>query len=247
MALPLEKAPPQPRLSDQTILIYGEPKTGKSTFVSGFPDVLFFLFHDTLKGLKAYKNRIWEWEEFVKDIDTLEADYALPPNDRRFPYRAIAVDTLDYAYQLCVEYMGNLKGFEYQSDLSDGKGWTLVKLEYLKQLKRLINLPPTTIFICHSRYKKIETAKGKRHKIVPNLIGSIRDEFNGLVNAIFYVEVEDTVDGPKHQLRTKSTSLYDAGAHAGSELEDPCPLNFDEFLLEWNSAIVHFEDESEGK
>jgi GTPase SAR1 family protein len=78
-------------LSGYTVLFYGQPKTGKTTISSRFPDALLLAFekgYAALPGVKAAP--INRWSEFKQVLKQLKSDEA------HALYKTIVVDTASY-------------------------------------------------------------------------------------------------------------------------------------------------------
>ena len=63
--LPTKKTPPKVALSDQTIVIYGRPKIGKSSFCANAPGALFLATEAGLNWLEVFQAPIKTWREFL--------------------------------------------------------------------------------------------------------------------------------------------------------------------------------------
>ena len=72
MLLPKEKTPPKASLNDFTILLYGEPKVGKTTFCNAGGQTLFLATEDGQGGLESYRVPVDSWETFLQVLDGLK-------------------------------------------------------------------------------------------------------------------------------------------------------------------------------
>ncbi len=129
MILPKEKSKPKKRLEDYSILLYGQPKIGKSTFCSQFDEPLFLATEAGLNALEVYQVAIPTWEKF------LEACAAIAKGDHQF--KTIVIDTVDNLWKSCSEYVRKRHNIHHESDLEWGKGWELVKDEFSRALTKL--------------------------------------------------------------------------------------------------------------
>ena len=86
VALPSERSMPTANLSQQTILIYGPPKIGKSSFASRFPEALFFECEPGLNQLPVFKVPTYTWEDF------LAAGKLVASGNHRF--KSVVLDTV---------------------------------------------------------------------------------------------------------------------------------------------------------
>ena len=223
--LPTEKSTPSKKLSDYTMLIYGEPKVGKTTFASEFPNALFLLTTPAPEALPIYKIPILSWRDFI------DALLELRKGDHDFD--TVVVDTTDVLFDYCREHVTKKLGIDHPSDLDFGKGWEALRNEFQKNLARLCSLPTGTLFISHSDLKEIETHVGTRSKYVPTLTGQARKVVNKLTSFILYFRIAHTEDeGEVREVRTRPGTLWEAGIRTekNAQLPDPLPMNYDLFV-----------------
>ena len=108
MALPsifdLEPSKISRDLKGKFILIYGQPKTGKSTFGSQLPRALFMNFEQGTNALAGIRSMpIMKWTDAKKVLSELRQPKA------REMYDSIVVDTASIAWQLCEKYIVSVK------------------------------------------------------------------------------------------------------------------------------------------
>ena len=83
-----------------TVFLYGDPKSGKTTTASKFPDSLLLGFekgYNAIPGIMA--KPINTWAEFKKTLKELK-DPAVQAK-----FSTIIIDTADIAYDLCEKYI----------------------------------------------------------------------------------------------------------------------------------------------
>ena len=176
--LPTEASKPVTELGKQSILLYANPKLGKSTFASKAPGALFFECEPGLNHLEVFKVPTYSWEAF------LEACKLVAKGDHNF--KTIVIDTVDNAFKMCSDYVCAKHGIEYEGDMGHGKGWALVKNEWHRVLTRLASLPYGLILISHAIDKTIETRTGEYTKTTPSLPDRARNVVLGLVDIILF-------------------------------------------------------------
>ena len=108
-------------LRGYSVLVYGEPKSGKTTIATKFPKSLLLAFekgYSAIPGVMA--KDINTWGEFRKVLS------ALKEQEVKETYYNIIIDTADIAYALCEKYICNMESNEknnYESigDIPFGK------------------------------------------------------------------------------------------------------------------------------
>ena len=112
-------------LSGYSVLLYGTPKSGKTTIASKFPKALVFAFekgYSAIPGIMAMPINKWsEFRGFLNDLDEPETKAA---------YKTIVIDTADIAYDYCTEYILNREGAETMKDIPYGGGYQMVMKEF---------------------------------------------------------------------------------------------------------------------
>ncbi|MCG3180463.1 MAG: hypothetical protein BIFFINMI_02824 [Phycisphaerae bacterium] len=232
IALPKEKTKPSLDLSSKTILTYGPPKIGKSTFASRFPNAIFFECEPGLNELEVFKVPTYNWDDFLAACTLVSAG--------DHPFKTIVVDTVDNAFKFCSDHINKKHGVEYEGDLDHGKGWAFVKNEWHRVLTRLASLPYGLILISHAVDKQIKTRTEEYSKSQPSLPDRARGVVLGLVDMILFCDTvsRKTKDGQlvvERVIRTKPSPAYEAGDRTG-RLPDVLPLDFDAFLKAFNSG-----------
>ncbi len=227
MAMTLPTAPSSPviDLSQKSILLYGQPKLGKSTLASQFPDAIFFECEPGLSELTVYKVPTYTWEAF------LEACALVAKGGHSF--KTIVVDTVDNAFKYCTDHVNAQNSVKYEGDLPHGKGWAFVKGEWHRVLTRLASLPYGLVLISHAADKRIETRTGETVKTQPSLPDRARSVVLGIVDMILYCDTRATrtADGGQvveRVIRTKPHPMYEAGDRTG-RLPEVLPLSFEAF------------------
>jgi len=231
IVLPTETSKPVTDLGKQTILLYGSPKLGKSSFASKAPGSLFFECEPGLNHLEVFKIPTYKWEDF------LEACKLVAKGDHNF--KTIVIDTVDNAFKMCSDYVCAKHGIEYEGDMGHGKGWTLVKNEWHRVLTRLASLPYGLILISHAVDKTIETRTGEYTKTQPSLPDRARNVVLGLVDIILYGDSIAKKDAAgnvtiERVVRTKPHPTYEAGDRTG-RLPELLPLDYEQFVKSFNS------------
>lgn len=214
--LPTEKTLPLLRLQDYLILLYGVPKIGKSTFASRMEDPLFLAFESGLNALEVYQVPITSW------MDAMAAGAELAKSDK---FKTIVWDTVDQAYQMCLDHVCAAQGIRHPSDLEYGKGWHLVTQEFSRLIVKMSKLGRGMVLISHSQDIEITTPTKKLTKAVPTLSGKARETVLALSDIILYAEMMDTDQGSKRILHAAPSEAWEAGDRTG-RLPAELPLSF---------------------
>jgi hypothetical protein len=225
MLLPTEKKQPKQRLEDYSILLYGQPKIGKSTFCSQMDMPLFLATEPGLEALSVYEVKVPDWNTFLqvcKEIATGE-----------HPYKTIVIDTVDNLWKTCSEFVRSRHNIQHESDLGFGKGWQLVKDEFFRALRKLSLLPYGLVMISHFELVEVKTNNNVITKAIPTIPKSGREIVLGMVDMIFYAESIQTDKGSIRVLRTQPNESWEAGDRTeyafSRKLPETLPLKFSLF------------------
>ena len=227
--LPKEKSKPKPRLSDYTILIYGAPKVGKTTFVSRFNKVIFAATEEGYGALSVFAVSIDTWEKFLEFCKELaEADH---------DFENVCIDTVDNLLQLCATHILGKHQVEHESDLDYGKGYALVLNEFIRAMTKLSHLPYGLILVSHQESEAIQTRTEKYNKAVASLRGKARKAILGMCDFILFFSIKAMADNTLERIiQTKPSKFHDAGDRTGF-LPEEIPLNHTLFMREFETAL----------
>jgi len=220
LQLPTKKSEPLQDMSQYSILVYGPPKIGKTSFLASFPDILFFFFEVGGKALSVHRfpqdqECVETWEQFVRGVDLLEK------TDR---FSCVAIDTGAAAYQLCSDWVCKSLGINNPGNDKYGKrdrsgiGWIALREEFAKQVRRIQHTGRGCHFVAHSKQETIETRGGPEfHKILPRFTGQCEQIVVPVVDHIFYIDTYRLKSGGVGRvLMTKGDDLVTAGHKTGS-------------------------------
>ncbi len=231
--LPKEKTKRRISLAEQTVLLYGMPKSGKSSWCAQILDAIFLATEPGLNHLDVYQVPITDWETFL----AAAAEVAKGGHN----FKAVVIDTVDNCYKFCFDHVCAKHGIKHPSDLPYGKGFSLVNSEFQRVMTKLAALPCGLFFISHAVEREIETRTGKYHKTLPTLPDGARKILLGMIDIALFVDIETTTDkeGDPHTrriMRTKPDKHYEAGDRTG-RLPDPIPLDFNAFKVAFEKAV----------
>ena len=198
-------------LKGKFLLIYGQPKTGKSTFGSQLPRALFMNFEQGTNALAGIKSQpILRWTDAKKVLTQLRKPQAKEIFD------TIVVDTASIAWQLCEKYICQRENVESIRDVPWGQGWNMLKQEFSEFWREITLLGFGILFIAHSKDKPTEMRNEDGEAITavcPDLPNQCYTIINSIVDIIGYLQVQMNPDGTSERfLYTRSTPTIFAGS-----------------------------------
>lgn len=198
-------------LKGKFLLIYGQPKTGKSTFGSQLPRALFMNFEQGTNALAGIKSQpILRWTDAKKVLTQLRKPQAKEIFD------TIVVDTASIAWQLCEKYICQRENADSIRDVPWGQGWNMLKQEFSEFWREITLLGFGILFIAHSKDKPTEMRDEDGNAITavcPDLPNQCYTIINSIVDIIGYLQVQMNPDGTSERfLYTRSTPTIFAGS-----------------------------------
>lgn len=186
-------------LSGYILLVYGEPKIGKSTFGASFPNSLTLAFergYNAIPGIKAID--ITSWSQFKKIVKELKDP------EVQAEYSALSIDTVDISAELCQKYICNQLGIQ---NIGDGgwtnNGWVKYKREFEETFRGLAQLGYAIIFISHDKERTIKSQYGKEYQqISASLQTSALSIVENMCDIIAYAHSKKMPDGSYKRVLT---------------------------------------------
>ena len=192
------------------IWLYGEPFSGKTHLASLAPKPILELNTDgnikhytmpriPITDTKEGRQTIPAWEVFKNAVDDLEAGS---------DFETIVLDLTEDIYDHCRKYMCNKRGWEHESDDSF-KAYDIVRSEFLRVIRKLVNLPYNIILISHQDISKDITKRSgdKVTKISPNIADKIANKLAGMVDIV----IRCIKDNDHYVLSTKTSDVIFGG------------------------------------
>ena len=229
-------------LCGYTVLLYGEPKTGKTTTAAKFPQALLLAFETgylAIPGIKAQP--INKWSEFKKVLTQLENPAA------HDVYTNIIIDTADIAYDLCEDYICSQNGVSSIKEIAYGQGWSLAAKEFDKALRSIPQMGYGLVLISHSQDKTFKDENGAEYnQIVPTLGNKPRlivDRMSDIIGFAHAFQYEDGTTGTTLYMR--GTPRFVAGSrfkHTPNSIE----FTYDNLVNAIGEAIDKQAEETNG-
>lgn len=136
----------------EKVVVYGPEGIGKSTFLSCFPEPLFIDTEGSTKHMNVSRlPNPQSWMELLEEIN-----YVIQNPDC---CKTLAIDTIDWAEQLCTENILEKYGKNGIEDFGYGTGYVYVKEEFGRFLKLLDNVIEAGINVAlaaHAQIRKFE-------------------------------------------------------------------------------------------
>lgn len=175
--------------------------------------------------MEVYEVKVPDWHTFLKVCGELTKG--------NHSFKTIVIDTVDNLWKSCSEYVRAQQGIQHESDLGYGKGFTLVRDEFFRVLRKLALLPYGVVLTSHVNIEEMSTRVSKINRAVPTIPKSGRDIVIGMVDIILYADSVLTDEGEKRILRTQPSENWVAGdrtEHAFKrKLPEVLPLSFKTF------------------
>lgn len=212
--------------SRKKIWLYGAPFSGKTTLADHFPTPIMLNTDGNVNSFTApmieiretYEGRqkISAWEVFKNAIDELQ---------KGSDFKTIVVDLTEDTYEHCRQYCYAKFGFEHESDAGYGKGYDLIRTEFLSTMKKLLTLDYNVVLISHEDMTKDITRKSgdKITAIKPNIQEKTALKLAGMVDIVARV----VADGDDRQLQFKSDDVVFGGGRLQLHGVTHIPLTYE--------------------
>ena len=220
--------------------IYAQSYVGKSTFVDQYDDLLFLNtdgntdnttspvipIRDEITVNGRITNKKFAWEVFKEVISELEKK----DND----FKRVALDLVEDLWEHCRLYMYDKNGWEHESDGGYGKGWDMIRTEFLSTMKRLKALDYQIIYISKEVATEVTLKNGTKFTTYkPNINDKVANVLAGTVD----LTVRAYVDGDKRYIQlAKDENVFGGGRFNFTEKK--CELHMEDFT----KALVEAQD-----
>lgn len=224
------------------IWIYGAAFSGKTTMLDDAPNPLnlntdgniqfvtmpYVSIKDEVTVNGRMTNRKFAWEVFKDTLAELEKKQ----ND----FKTIIIDLLEDTREMCRVYMYDNLGIQHESDSGFGKGWDIIKTEYLSTMRRFFNLDyENLVVVSHEDISKDITKKNGQNitRIAPNIQDAIANKIAGMVDIVARVVVEDD---DSRTLNFKQNEVIFGGGRLKGISQTTIPLSWDALMDVYDQA-----------
>lgn len=218
------------------LYLYGSPMSGKTTFANGFPEPLmlntdgniqyvdapYIAIRDQVSMDGRIKKVKFAWEIFKEAVDEIIAG--------NHQYKTIVIDLIEDVYEACRVYMYNKLEIEHESDAGYGKGYDMIKTEFLTVIKRIINSDYNIVLLSHDKVEEVKFKNGTSiTSYTVNLQEKIAKKLAGMVDITARVVLDN--DNKRYLDFTYNDYVF-GGNRIGLQ-QTRIPLNVDEFKKEF--------------
>lgn len=239
MILPENKRVAVDTSQPPVIWLYGQPFSGKTTFANQAPDVIHLNTDGNVKYVDGARIIIREevtmegrlkkikyaWENFIEAVDLLIAG--------QHEFKNVTVDLVEDVFEMCRVYMYNKLGIDHEQDAGFGKGYDMVRTQFLPQIRRLTAAGLGVILISHENVSEIIKKNGEKiTNIYPNIQSKYANKIAGMVDIVGRVVIDDD-DSRWITFKTDNTQF------GGGRLvfdESKVPLNYESFMSTYRTA-----------
>lgn len=232
--LGVRKNIPKVSFTDYSGIFVAEPKFGKTTTASKFPNAIIVPFEDGAKGQVAnVVEKLNDWDDFIDFVDKLEEHR----EEIGTSIQTIVFDTVNKAYEMCESYtlrklsFLDKKNYQKPNDVPHGGFYPARDKYFSTQLDRVSKLGFTMLFLSHSKIKTIRPKDGEAYDVysdtMPERLAAI---INPLVDFIIHGE-RRVIDGVRTRvLVTKGTEMVATGNRV--YMNEDIPFDTEEEAME---------------
>ena len=221
-------------LRNKYLLVYAQPKAGKTSFAAQVPNNLMLCFERGVNALSGvYAVDITKWSDVKAVIKQVEKSEEL-----RNKFQTFTFDTIGIAYSLCEKYICAQQGVTSISEIPWGRGYAMVKTEFEETLRKISMMGLGIILIAHSaRRVEVQSDNSELEFFSPDLDKRCYNIVNQLVDIIGYIDVVFNPDGTTTRwLYTRRTPTIMAGSRY-QYMEPKIPFGYNELVNAIGDAI----------
>lgn len=195
-------------LKGKYILVYSQPKVGKTSFAASFPRNLLMAFekgYNAIGGVRAVDINKWSDAKLVlRQLEKPEA---------KAMYDTVTIDTTSIAWDLCEQFICAQAGVQKINEIPWGQGYAQLTQEFESFLRRITMLGYGLILITHVDVRRETVDNNEIEFYAPSLNKRCYPICNRIVDIIGYIGVEWDENGKGERwLYTRKTPTIMAGS-----------------------------------
>lgn len=219
-------------LKGKYVLIYSQPKVGKTSLACQFPKNLLLAFekgYNAISGARAAD--INKWSDLKLVLRQLEKPEA------QQMYDTITIDTVQIAWDLCEQFTCAQAGVQKINEIPWGQGYQQLSQEFESTLRKITMLGYGLVLITHVDVRKETTDNSEIEYYSPALNKRCYPICNRLVDIIGYIGVDWDENGNSTRwLYTRKTPTIMAGSRF-KYLAPKIPFGYNELVNAIAEAI----------
>ena len=195
-------------LKGKYILVYSQPKVGKTSFAASFPRNLLMAFekgYNAIGGIRAVDINKWSDAKLVlRQLEKPEA---------KAMYDTVTIDTTSIAWDVCEQFICAQNGVQKINEIPWGQGYAQLTQEFEAFLRRITMLGYGLILITHVDVRRETVENSEIEFFSPSLNKRCYPICNRIVDIIGYIGIEWTENGDSERwLYTRKTPTIMAGS-----------------------------------
>lgn len=198
---------PQNDFSKTSKLLYGFPKTGKTTLFAAMTDAdgrppLFLQSEEGQGVLKLNRVRVTSWEGVLRLVVHLEAHAA----QLKAEHSCLVLDVVADFDDWCAAFICKRMSIATLADETHGKGYDARKTEFRAAMHRLMALLPVS-YIAHTKERDLTWENETRKIHAPNLGMNCLEFLNGKVDTVMWISPETSKKYPEILVKSSMTAI----------------------------------------
>lgn len=222
--------------------LYGAPFSGKTTLADQFPDALML---NTDGNLNTFTSPVVEIKERLDGREVVDTwtvfNETISELQQGSEFKTIVVDLVEDCFDACRKFCYKKLKIEHESDSGFGKGYDVVRTEFLTTMKRLLTLDYNIVLISHEDMSKDITKKSgdKITSIRPNIQDKVANKLAGMVDIVARVIADDD----RRTLNFKSDDVVFGGGRL-KLTKTRIPLTYEDLMSVYNVESDEVETET---
>lgn len=195
-------------LKGKYVLVYSQPKVGKTSFAASFPRNLLLAFekgYNAIGGVRAADINKWSDAKLVlRQLEKPEA---------KAMYDTVTIDTVSIAWNLCEEFICAQNGVQKIGDIPWGGGYSQLTQEFEAFLRKITMLGYGLVLITHVDVRRETVDNSEVEFYSPSLNKRCYPICNRIVDIIGYIDQEWDENGKGERwFYTRKTPRIMAGS-----------------------------------